>query len=433
MRFAGHKDNRVCLISDQPIIISNSNYSIVEIPDRLAHIPSSDLMHFGRIRDNKFHYSEKIEAKEMKVAFVSNWMQKCGISTFSQYLFPEISKHIKDFKLFIEKTDDQTSSIYQFGDQEISKDKVIPCWSRGQSLQELASEIKKYDPSVILIEHEFGLHSNNRYWTSFLTSLSDYDVIVELHSTFPYHEDKVLFEAPIKRAIVHLEGAKHNLEKEKNLPIQVSYIPHGCYPITNQNKLWNNYKSSETFLQLGFGFPYKNFAASIQATAILKQKYPNVFFTAIISESPHNKVGHQKYYNELIDFITKLNIQDNVGIIRGFQPDTVIDAYLRSNQAAVFPYMTEKNHFVYGSSGAIRKAASVGVPVISSSIPHFTDFPSIKANSPEDIGRELDILFSDGKRKKDQIALQNEFIKKNSFEEVAKLYIAVFENNIDPA
>jgi len=426
-KYLGVKNNRICIVSDN--LFTNDELNVIEVPSELLQLSTMEIITDCVIKNGNIKYKNtKKNANELKIALVGNYMRQCGISTYNEYLWPEIIKLIGDYKLFIEYNDTPTGNILQIGTETVSSDKVVSCWKRGKSLQELVDKLKEYDPDVILIGHEFGLWPNARYWLSMLTELSNYRVIVVMHSVFPNHTDKSIYEGAIKEAIVHLEAAKNNLDNDKKINAKIHVIPHGCYPIINQTKLWDNYKSQHTFITSGFGFPYKSFESSIKATAILKEKYPDIFFTALFSESPQNKSGHQIYYNKLEDLVAELSLKENVSIIRGFQSDYVIDAYLRSNQVSVFPYQSVRGHEVFGASGACRLAMSKGLPVITSSIPHFQELPTIKADTPEQIAGELDKLFCSEELKKQQIEKQNQFIRDNSWENIAKQYISVLEN-----
>lgn len=429
-RFVGVKDNRIFVVSDKPF--DDKQFEIVKVPPELAGVSAADLIVRCRVKNGVIKCkSFKKPASQIKLALVGNWKMRCGIATYSENLWSEVVKYVGHFKLFIEKNELTTGDIHQIGTQTLPDDQVSVCWKRGESPQNLINEIRKYDPDVVLIQHEFGLFPNARHWLSLMTQLSDYRVIVIMHSVFPNHQDKIVYEAAMPEIVVHLEDAKNNLENEKNINAKVHVVPHGCYPIVNQNKLWDNYKSSHTFIQQGFGFKYKNFEGSIQAVALLKSKYPDIFFTALFSESPYNKAPHQMYYNDLIGLINKLGVQENVSIIRGFQSDNTIDTYLRSNQVAVFPYTAVPGHEVFGASGAARLAMTSGIPIISSTIPHFSDLPTIKADTPEQIANELDKLFSSEDMKKIQVKIQNQFIIDNSWENVAKQFVNIMENEIN--
>jgi glycosyltransferase involved in cell wall biosynthesis len=260
-----------------------------------------------------------------------------------------------------------------------------------------------------------------------INQLSDYRIIVTMHSVF-HHKDKTIVEAAIPEIVVHLQGAYDVLKKEKQVPGNVYVIPHGCYSSSENGKLWNFYKTQHTIIQAGFLFKYKGWEEALKAISILKTKYNDVFFTGLCSESPYCKYDHQSYYEELMELIDKLDISENVSLIRGYQSDQTFDSYFRTNRVALFPYVSVPEHEVFGASGAARLAMSKGLPVITSSANHFSDLPTIKADSPEQISIEIDKLFSNWKLINKQVDIQNKYIVDNSWENVAKQYIKLFES-----
>jgi glycosyltransferase involved in cell wall biosynthesis len=423
-RFVGVKHNRICVVSDN--LFNNDGLEIIEVPVELSHVSASDLITNCVVRDNKIKckHAQKT-AKDIKLALVGNWKMRCGIATYSEHLWPEVVKHVGDFKLFIEKNEISTGDIHQVGDQVIPDDKVVVCWKRGESLLQLVKELKEYDPDIIWIQHEFGLWPNASYWLAMMNQLSDYRVIVTMHSIF-HHRDKTIVEAAMPEIVSHLEGGKTVLKEEKGVSAKVHVIPHGCYTYNNE-RLWNFYKSEKTFMQFGFGFRYKGWENSIRAAAILKEKYPDVFFTGLFSESPYAKVEHQIYYNELMRLVDELNLTENVALIRGYQSDAAIDSFLRTNQATLFPYVSHPEHEVFGASGAARMAMSKGLPVITSSVNHFSDLPTIKADTPEEIAAALERLFIEPGVKEKQVQLQTSYLNDNTWEKIGLRYKAVFE------
>ncbi len=425
-RFVGVKNGSIRIISNAFFV--NDDLAVVELPEELNNVPSQELMLRYHLKNNTIQSKKSSkDIKDLKVAFINNWKMKCGISTYSELLVPEIAKKLSDFKLFVEYNDAPTQDINIIGGVTAKDGQVNQCWRRGEPLEELIAAIEAYEPDVILIQHEFGLFPNARYWLSFMSRLSKYRIIVTMHSVF-YHQDKTVVEACIPEIVVHGEGAKEVLKFHKEVSAKVYVIPHGCSLNNGTTKLWNCYKSDHTFVTQGFSFRYKRFEDCIRAVAILKEKYSDVFFTGLLAESPFNEVEHQIYYEELVQLSKELNVESNIGLIRGYQSESVIDSFLRTNKVAVFPYGSDPKHLVYGASGACRVAMSKGIPVITSSIPHFQDLPSIKADSPEEIARELDILFSSKGIQKSQIAIQNKHLIDNSWEVVADMYLKVFSS-----
>lgn len=424
-RFAGIKNNNIYIVSDYPF--THDEFDIVEVDSSLDHVPSREI-----VSDYKFKFN-KIVAKKphnttkgLRVAFVSNWKMRCGIATYSEFLYTELVKEVGDFKLFIEHNAAPTGPLNEMGGETFSEDKIVSCWKRGESSLDLVKKLKEYDPDVILIQHEFGLWPNACYWISLMNQLSEYRVIVTMHSVF-HHKDKTICEAAMPEIVVHLDGAKTLLKEEKGIPGEVHVIPHGCFPCLDRNKLWNFYKSDHTFMQFGFGFEYKGYENSIKTVSILKEKYPDVFFTGLFSEAPQNKLIHQIYYLQLMELVEKLGIQENIGIIRGFQSEQSLDAYLRTNKVAIFPYVSHPAHEVWGASGAARFAMTKNIPIITSSVNHFSDLVSIKADTPEEMAQKIDDLFSNQSAIEKQLLIQDRYMNETTWTKVARKYLDIFE------
>jgi len=420
-RFIGIKDNKIRIVSNNKI--TSADLNIIPLHEQFDNVSASDLILNYKFKDGSVLPKNR-NVKDLKVALVTNFKMKCGIASYSQFLYSALVPYLGNFKLFIEKQDSYIEDIYKLGENTLSEDQVLPCWKRGEPLDNLIKEIKNYDPDIVMIQHEPGLWPNARYWLTLMSQLSEYRVIVTMHSVY-HHRDKTICEAAMPEIITHLDGGKRVLKEEKQIPGKVYVIPHGSFPCTSREKLWNFYKSDHTFLQFGFGFRYKNWGDSIKAVALLKEKYPDIFFTGLFSESDNNKIEHQIYFNELIDLVNQLNVQNNVAIIRGYQSDVTLDSYLRTNQATVFPYSSEKEHEVFGASGAARFAMSKGVPVITSSINHFSDLNTIKANNPKEIAEALDRCFSDPIFKENQINNQINYLNETTWEKIALKHIEI--------
>lgn len=419
INFVGVKDAKICILSNQAF--ESSKYIVVELQQELKNISPETLILNYIFRDGKIISKNNKNGKKLKVAFVSNYGTKCGIGTYSKFLYDELINLVGDYKLFIEKQDS-----YEIENPIIADDKIIPCWKRGESLLELIKEIKKYDPDIISIQHEFGLFANSGYFLSLLTQLSKYRIIITMHSVF-YHLDKVICEAAMPEIIVHLDGAKDVLLNEKKISSKVYVVPHGCFTHSDKTRLWNFYRTDHTIIQAGFLFKYKGWEEALKTVSILKKKYKDVFLTGLCSESDSNKLEHQLYFESLLKLTEELGIQDNVALIRGYQSEKVWDVYFRTNKVAMFPYASEKKDEVFGASGSARIAMSKGIPVVSSCANHFSDMPTIKANTPEELASEIDKLFSDPKLINKQIQLQDKFLEDNSWKNIAEKYLEIFE------
>src|ERR1700722_15804810 len=229
MRYVGVKHDHICVVSDT--LFLNEAIKVIAVPSELEHLTDAELITECNVEDDRLvsKITERTLQGRPRLAFVGNYRQKCGLSTYNQNLLPHIVKHLPDFKLFIEENDYPTGDIYQLGNQKLSVEQVSVCWKRGDPLDKLVKEIKAFKPDVVLISHEWGLFPNARYWLSLMTQLAEFRVIVIMHSVFPTHKDKMICEAAMPEIVVHLEGAKNNLKNEKKVNAIVSVISHGCY------------------------------------------------------------------------------------------------------------------------------------------------------------------------------------------------------------
>lgn len=366
--------------------------------------------------------------KELRIALVGNWKMRCGISTYAEKLWPEVAALVGGVKLFTERNDNPTSDVLIFGDRTLSPDDVIPCWKRGESLLELADAISSYDPDIVWIQHEFGLWPNARRWLSFMDDVGkNRRVVVTMHSVFK-HKDKTIAEAAIPEIVVHLDGARRILKEEKGVPGRVIVIPHGCDPCEDSSQLWNFYKCEHTILQFGFGFRYKGWELALRTVAKLKERFPDVFYTGLFSESPFGLADHNAYFDELSSLVRHLGLRENVAFVRGYQSDASIDSYVRTNKVVLFPYVSHPEHEVFGASGAARLAMSKGVPVVTTNVNHFSDVPTRKGETAEELAERITELFSNEREKQSQVDSQISYAKQNSWSAVAQRYVNMFEN-----
>lgn len=358
---------------------------------------------------------EKVDIYKAKIAFVSVWGIQCGISTYSEFLVKAMRDRGLNVRVFAEKYEGAVDS-----------DDVLHCWTRGTSLLGLCDELKAYDPDFIYVQHEYGIFPDARHWTKFVSFLKNYNYNVAFHSVYT-HKDKTVCEAICDNVVVHSEAAKDILEG-KGIKAKISVIPHGCVEGKDLTRLWNIYKSPYTFMQFGFGFEYKGWNTALNAVKILKETYPDVFYLMLFSESEFSADYHQSQFFKIQKLVQDLGIGDNVSIIRGFQPEDVIDSFLRTVRVAVFPYTSHPDHVVYGSTGAARIAMANGTPVVTSKLPLFYDLRGVvpQITSAEELAVELDRLFSDKKHYEELRKGEIKYVKDNSWAEAANKYLTVW-------
>lgn len=390
----------------------------LEVPTRFSHYSDEALLTQAKIRRGEVVVPGSYkDLSELRAVFVGVYGVPCGIATYSEALWPKMWSGIGDWRLFSEEAEGETAP----DDPRVVKG----LWKRGKSLSLLAEAIEEFAPDVVFIQHEYGIFPDAKYWLSFMARIREYRPVVTLHSVYT-HQDKTICEAVIPEVVVHSEAAKKVLRMEKGITAPVKVIAHGCGTV-RPNRLYNLYRSNHTFMQFGFGFRYKNWECPIQATAILKSRYPDIFFTGLFSEGLFSKQEHQRYFDELMAMARKLGVLDNISLVRGYQSEQVLDSYLGTNQAAVFAYQSHPEHVVYGASGAARRAIEAGLPVVVSKVPHFADMEGVcpRTDGPEELAAELVKMFESREHWAEQVARQTEYMVNNSWQFAAESYLRI--------
>jgi glycosyltransferase involved in cell wall biosynthesis len=357
---------------------------------------------------------------KLKVACICNWNDACGISTYTRFLMDTITKKVAEVKIFSEHNDHPTSP---------DDDRVIRCWKRGQSMRNCMDQVKAWKPDFVIVQHEFGIFPRANYFLQMLHMLENIPYAICLHSVYE-HLDKTICTSAAKNLIVHTQTGKKCLQQlGHNQPIFI--IPHGCIQYENTTELWNIFQSPYTLIQFGFGFFYKGVDRAIDAVHLLKTtdpKFKDIFYVYLCSDSGHFDSVHSQYYHFLNDKIEKLNLQDNVSIIRKFHTEQTINNYLRTAKIALFPYSTDPKHVVYGASGAIRVAMANEIPTIASESHMFDDLEGIlpRPTNAQELAKEIDEIFSNDKYKSMLLNKIDQHIKDNTWDVAADKYLEVY-------
>jgi glycosyltransferase involved in cell wall biosynthesis len=235
----------------------------------------------------------------------------------------------------------------------------------------------------------------------------------------------------MKSIVVHTEKCKEIL-KGLGHNQKIFVVPHGCVEYDNVGELYNIFQNPYTVIQFGFGFQYKGVDMAIDAINHLKKtdpKFKDIFYCYLLSSSGYFNNVHNNYLKFLNDKINQLSLHDNIAIVQGYHSDNVINSYLRTAKIAIFPYIADKKHRVYGASGAIRIAMANNIPVIASSACNqFDDLEGVlprPANYLE-IAKEIDEIFSNNNYKKDILKKQKKYIRENNWNVGATRYLSLY-------
>lgn len=412
MWVAVNKKNLVIAISEKPFAITG-----LEVKEIESSEPKSNWHKLiGKILKQELKQS-----KDLRIAFICNWNDCCGISTYSKYLIDATIPKVKDVHVFSEIVPEAKD------DPKF----VTRCWERGQSLKPLVDKLKAWKPDLIILQHEFGIFPKATYFLQLLQGIEDIPYVVTMHSIYE-HLDKSVCTAAVKNIVVHSNEGKDVLKRLGNAN-NIYVIPHGCvkYDSTQKGELWNIFQTPYTIVQFGFGFFYKGVDRMLDAIHYLKKsdkKFENIFYCYLCSDNAHTSLVHHQYHDFLMKKIDELDLHDNAVIIRKFQTDQMINSYLRTAKIAAFHYVSDPKNMVYGASGAVRIAMACGTPVVASNCHQFDDLNGVVPRPKDyiELAKEIDEIFSNDKHKQALIKKANDYIDNNSWDITADRYINLY-------
>lgn len=404
--------NIVRAASDRPIL--TNVYKCVDIELKLGLNPIGKRLVFG-------------SGKGMRLAVICNWGDACGIATYTKYLVDALAPKVDSLKIFAEDTP---------GKKCASEYNVDYCWTRGQSMASTIRYVLAWKPTIVLIQHEFGIFPKATHLLQMLHMLEYTPYVVTLHSVYE-HLDKTVCSGAMRNIVVHTDTGRDCLRRLGHLKQDIKVIPHGCVSFPRVEENWNITQTPYAIMQFGFGFKYKGVEGAMEAIHLLKKrqpkKYADIHYCYLCSESPHVRNVINAYYDDLIAKVEWLGLQDNVAIIRGFQSDDILNQYLRTYKLAIFPYVTDPANVVYGASGAIRIAMANRIPTIASRSHMFDDMDGVlpRPRDPEELAAHIDEVFSNHHYRNALISNAEKYVAENTWEITADRYLDFLRGKID--
>lgn len=318
---------------------------------------------------------KKREHNLPEILFISSFPpRECGIATYtSDLIFALNNKFEKSFHIAIaaleleEDTYNYTNSV----------DYILKTDLQSSYLK-LAKDINEnLAISAVVVEHEFGLFTNNESDFIHLLKLIEKPIIIALHTVLPNPNlpmQKIIsvMDESIDSFIVMTNAAANLLENEYHIDGgKITIIAHGTHLVEHSNKdiLKEKYgltgrKVISTFGLLSSG---KCIETSINALQTIVKKEPSVLFLVIGKTHPTVVKNEKESYRESLQkTINELHLEKNVLFINEYLPLEKLLEYLQLTDIYLFT-SKDRNQAV---SGTFSYAISCGCPIVSTPIPH---------------------------------------------------------------
>lgn len=336
---------------------------------------------WGMTEKEAVMYIEKGMVPEIetdRIVLASTWGIKCGIATYTKYLFDEVSLMAPNSFVINPINDGKLKHKIKWGLTHLQHEYGIISGPPG-----------KIKGKLIITWHTVSKNTN--------------DVL----KIFEYNYDVVAY-------IVHSECARHDIDTSKD----ILTVPHGSVLIPEMRKedarklLGINIDMPIGFV-FGFQSGNKNYDRLIEVAK-------STGIHIIISGAPHNGTNSISITND-----------KNVTFINRFLTENEVNFYALASDIFIFDYVA-KDH--YSVSGALHRIAGAGRPIICTDVRHFSDIKNeeecLKFKNhdklKECIRRALE--YPDSERL--SIAARK-YAENTSWEKIARRHIEIYKRYID--
>ncbi len=402
-------------LSNKEIAIKTQKaYELISTHYRWANYVTKTKDFLRELESQKvFDYTQK------NVAWISSYNTKCGIASYSEFIF----EYIDTSKFKITKFANITDDII-----EIKKeDETIRCWNNryDENNNNLIKQISSDSYSSVVINFNFGFFSMpnlakiidsaynaNKKITIIFHSIAD----VTLEGQESSLSWILISLAKVDNLLVHTIEDLNSL-KDLSL-VNINLLPHGV-----QNRtLKINKKQIDTFTIASYGFmlPHKGILELIEAFAIVEKKHPNTKLLLINAIYPANI--SKEYANRCKELANNLNLPSKIEFHTQYLSDDETFKLLEVADIIVLPYHNTNE----SSSASVRHAISTYVPVLCTNQPIFNDVKNIvhfiKGYKAEDIASSLiDLILNENILSSKQIKQQN-WVKSHDWKIVSNIF-----------
>lgn len=318
-----------------------------------------------KVAINSVKKIEEIKNKKnesnINIAWVSTWNQRCGISSYSEYLVgsrPNVSI-LAPKCTSINKSDNCN---------------VHRCWSfdGNDSLDELYKKILDLNINVVVIQMNYYFFDYSSL-ANLIIKLKKNGVIVTitLHSTKTPEESKDLRHLlePFKyvdRIMVH---TVNDLNRLKNIGLvnNVQLFNHGVIDIEPNKNIGSDLDDFICISSYGFALPHKGIEELIEAYFKITKIKKNTKLVLINAE--HQDPVSKTFIDKIKNKISDLGIEDKVFMNTNYLSDEDSLGYLQKSDVIVMAYQNTGE----SSSAAVRTAISSGAPVLVTPLSIFND------------------------------------------------------------
>lgn len=373
----------------------------------------------------------------MRVALVATTRVECGIASYTDYLGTALKQRGHDVMLFGAELDDR-AAYYGRG----TSLPYTRCWTRQGWYGGLEKALASFAPSVLHVQHEYGLHLGVSEFSVWIKSQSR-PLVVTFHTVpIPGHQQAKDLEW-LPRCLSGLRAhaiahAPHAVEALQAYGVTRTHcIPHGsCGPYMEAGEVERRIARMRLSLPaggvigatLGFWTPGKRNDQTVAALLrLLARNRLPPDFVFVFAGQPMGKDA-EKGMRETAAQLERAGLADTIRIRPGF----IDDALMADYYSAVDFTVANCGPTMYSTTGRGHLAMAYGSPVLAADVPLLEEFRecgltfSTLAGLDEGIAR----LANDAGLRAELVVKARAFAEQTSWERVAEMHEQVYEEAV---
>lgn len=358
--------------------------------------------------------------EKRKIAIISTYNSKCGISEYSKDLYGRIVDVYKNIRLV---------ANYDIGDRVREDSTYIErTWQYGEmDFAKTIAYFKNFEPEIVHIQYNPSFYS-----LPHLSLLVDYavankiQIYITLHSYLDsFKEFGDLFQK-FEKIYVHSQRDYNSMLTIGGGLTNLFLLEHGINIFADEDRFNLRKKAglsdgSPIIASHGMIHDKKGLLELIEAASILKKDYPKLLLLMVNAVNPNNSTS-ASIFSKMQESVKQFGLEDNVIFINKFLEFQQIVKTLQLADIVILPYADVKE----GASGAVRTSIASSRPIITTDSYIFDSLPvgiKMPDNKPTTIAHFAKELLSDPEMYLKQKYSLKEYSTKNSWDEIIIKYL----------
>ena len=367
--------------------------------------------------------------RRTSVAYVSTWNSRCGIAAYTENLSRALPAGSVEVHVFA----NSDSETLRPDTRNVSR-----VWRQAAGDYDgLVNAALELDPDVLHVQFHPGLFAEYHRLGDALRELDERGlrILATLHliEDVHFHGRKMTVDL-LRRAlghcdllVAHREDDLQRLSDGGTPPDQTVIGMAGeVFPPRRPESIRRELglAGRRVLASFGFAFPHKGILEAIEATGLLRERFPEVLFLGLSAVRP--EAESQLYLARCRARVAELGLEDHVWLIPNYLSDAELALLLACAEVVVLPYLATKE----SASAAVRYPLAAGRPTITTRDRIFDDVAEavirIADPDPQRLAARIASLFEDPRQQARLARAARRFARKHSWKRVARRHARLY-------